>query len=264
MKFNNRNSSTICVIDEKSIDLNFHYKINNYSKISDHLFLYNGKLASILDSFWIVMPSSKHRTGGEIVNSQTILYFFINILCLKHIISDITIKSIPYIKELKTLEKPHYRSILLDNYRYFLLSKIYFSARYLVQYWEHDLLIWDLFYINNNIKNELTIVEQEMNAIIDLSSHAASISAANSSYNTSIATTMIWLIGIIGTMAGIIQAIDNPIEPVPFESRGSILRLILIMGISIFLLIFAGLFILFREKFLNLLNGITNKVKRII
>ena len=93
-----------------------------------------------------------------------------------------------------------------------------------------------------------------LNGIVELGSHAAGISAANSSYNTSIAATIIGLIGIIGTLAGIISAIDNLILPVPFESSGSIIRLSLIIGTSLIMFFISGLFILFREKLIDTLH----------
>ena len=96
---------------------------------------------------------------------------------------------------------------------------------------------------------------KEINSFVELGTRAAAISSANSTYNTSIAATLIGLIGLIGTLAGIIQAVDNPNEIVPFESRGSILRLFLILGISFILITLSGIIIIFKNKIVSFFNN---------
>jgi len=248
---NNRTSSTICITDDFNNEIK-QQSNNRLTSYGPHSSIFNDFMSDEIDSFWIVSQAGKHRSGGSIFNSQTVFYFFLNILIFKHILSDITIKSLPYISEIKKLEKPTTRNILLDNYRIFLSAKIYFSSRSLVKYWDHDDPIITYFFENYDIQFDIDETDKEMNGIVELGSHAAAISAANSSYNTSIAATMIGLIGIIGTLAGIISAIDNPILPVPFETRGSIIRLTMIIGISLILLFISGLFIFFREKLIAL------------
>jgi hypothetical protein len=249
---NNRTSSTICITDDLNNEIKQGFNENRLSTYGPHSFIFSDYMPLELDSFWLVSQAGKHRSGGSIFNGQTVFYFFLNILIFKHILSDVTIKSLPHISELKKLEKPTTRNILLDNYRIFLSAKIYFSPRSLVKYWDHDDPIMTYFFENYDIQFDIDETDKEMNGIVELGSHAAAISAANSSYNTSIAATIIGLIGIIGTLAGIISAIDNPILPVPFETRGSIIRLSMIIGISLILLFISGLFIFFKEKLIDI------------
>ena len=256
---NNRTSSTICITDDLSNLINTESNNNRLTSYGPNSYNFGDFMPQELDSFWIVSQAGKHRSGGSIFNGQTVFYFFLNILIFKHILSDVTIKSLPYISELKMLEKPKTRSTILDNYRIFLSAKIYFSQRSLVNYWEHDNPIIMYFFENYDIQTDIDETDKEMNGIVELGSHAAAISAANSSYNTSIAATIIGLIGIIGTLAGIMQAIDNPILPLPFETRGSIIRLFLIIGISLILLFISGIFILFREKWINTVHKYFDK-----
>jgi hypothetical protein len=155
---------------------------------------------------------------------------------------------------LKSLESPKTRNILLENYRIFISAKVYFSKRFIINYWDYELPIWNYFFENYDLQNDLDDVEKEINGFVDLGTHAAAISSANSSYNTSIAATLIGLIGLIGTLAGIIQAVDNPNEIVPFESRGSILRLFLILGISSILLTLSGIIIIFKNRIASIFN----------
>ena len=75
--------------------------------------------------------------------------------------------------------------------------------------------------------------------------------------------TLIGLIGLIGTLAGIIQAVDNPNEIVPFESRGSILRLFLILGISSILITLSGIIIIFKNRIVSILNRFIIKNSKI-
>jgi hypothetical protein len=256
---NNRTSSTICITDDFNNEIKKGFNDNRITSYGPHSSIFSDFMPLELDSFWIVSQAGTHRSGGSIFNGQTVFYFFLNILIFKHILSDVTIKSLPHISELKKLEKPKTRSILLDNYRIFLSAKIYFSPRSLVKYWDHDDPIITYFFENYDIQFAIDETDKEMNGIVELGSHAAAISAANSSYNTSIAATIIGLIGIIGTLAGIISAIDNPILPVPFETRGSIIRLSLIIGTSLIMLFISGLFILFREKLIDILHKYFDK-----
>jgi len=251
---NNRTSSTICILKPNLLTNVPVFDANNTIEIGIGAYSYTGSLAEVVDTFLITKDAGKHRTGGSIFNEQTILYIFYNILNLKHIISELTSNALPYIENLKSLESPKTRNILLENYRIFISAKVYFSKRFIINYWDYELPIWDYFFENYDLQKDLDDVEKEINGFVDLGTHAAAISSANSSYNTSIAATLIGLIGLIGTLAGIIQAVDNPNEIVPFESRGSILRLFLILGISSILLTLSGIIIIFKNRIASIFN----------
>jgi len=243
---NNRTSSTICILKSNSYTNVPEFDTNNTIEIGIGAYSYTGSLSEVVDTFLITKDAGKHRTGGSIFNEQTILYIFYNILNLKHIISDLTSNALPYIENLKSLESPKTRNILLENYRIFISAKVYFSKRFIINYWDYELPIWDYFFENYDLQKDLDD---------ELGTRAAAISSANSTYNTSIAATLIGLIGLIGTLAGIIQAVDNPNEIVPFESRGSILRLFLILGISSILITLSGIIIIFKNKIVSFFNN---------
>ena len=252
---NNRTSSSICVLKSNSYTNVPEFDTNNTIEIGIGAYSYTGSLSEVVDTFLITKDAGKHRTGGSIFNEQTILYIFYNILNLKHIISDLTSNALPYIENLKSLESPKTRNILLENYRIFISAKVYFSKRFIINYWDYELPIWDYFFENYDLQKDLDDVEKEINSFVELGTRAAAISSANSTYNTSIAATLIGLIGLIGTLAGIIQAVDNPNEIVPFESRGSILRLFLILGISFILITLSGIIIIFKNKIVSFFNN---------
>jgi len=252
---NNRTSSSICILKSNSYTNVPEFDTNNTIEIGIGAYSYTGSLSEVDDTFLITKDAGKHRTGGSIFNEQTILYIFYNILNLKHIISDLTSNALPYIENLKSLESPKTRNILLENYRIFISAKVYFSKRFIINYWDYELPIWDYFFENYDLQKDLDDVEKEINSFVELGTRAAAISSANSTYNTSIAATLIGLIGLIGTLAGIIQAVDNPNEIVPFESRGSILRLFLILGISFILITLSGIIIIFKNKIVSFFNN---------
>ena len=252
---NNRTSSSICILKSNSYTNVPEFDTNNTIEIGIGAYSYTGSLSEVVDTFLITKDAGKHRTGGSIFNEQTILYIFYNILNLKHIISDLTSNALPYIENLKSLESPKTRNILLENYRIFISAKVYFSKRFIINYWDYELPIWDYFFENYDLQKDLDDVEKEINSFVELGTRAAAISSANSTYNTSIAATLIGLIGLIGTLAGIIQAVDNPNEIVPFESRGSILRLFLILGISFILITLSGIIIIFKNKIVSFFNN---------
>ena len=252
---NNRTSSTICILKSNSYTNVPEFDTNNTIETGIGAYSYTGSLSEVVDTFLITKDAGKHRTGGSIFNEQTILYIFYNILNLKHIISDLTSNALPYIENLKSLESPKTRNILLENYRIFISAKVYFSKRFIINYWDYELPIWDYFFENYDLQKDLDDVEKEINSFVELGTRAAAISSANSTYNTSIAATLIGLIGLIGTLAGIIQAVDNPNETFPFESRGSILRLFLILGISSILITLSGIIIIFKNRIVSFFNN---------
>ena len=194
---NNRTSSTICILKSNSYTNVPEFDTNHTIGIGIGAYSYTGLLSEVIDTFLITKDAGKHRSGGSIFNEQTILYIFYNILNLKHIISDLTSNALPYIENLKSLESPKTRNILLENYRIFISAKVYFSKRFIINYWDYELPIWDYFFENYDLQKDLDDVEKEINSFVELGTRAAAISSANSTYNTSIAATLIGFIGLI-------------------------------------------------------------------
>ena len=66
-------------------------------------------------------------------------------------------------ENLKALESPKTRNILLENYRIFISAKVYFSKRFIINYWDYELPIWNYFFENYDLQKDLDDVEKEIN-----------------------------------------------------------------------------------------------------
>jgi len=237
-----RNSDFICVVEAEDA-LESALGQEHWCAVSPQRAL-RRELQAPCSDFWIIKASS---WGGRrtTLDAATVLYLFAFVQLKLRILTDTVVNSIVALSGsadehvdwrngadlVAWLAAPDNRLKIVEAHRTFLLAKLCFDQSRVIKYADLDGPVYETMLERSGSRRLVAERERDFDSLTRLVSEAA----LHREVSVGIRRTnhfgwAITALGVLGTIAGVLQAVDRSDSTLPLSSEASLMRLAILVG----------------------------------
>lgn len=251
-----RNSDFVCVVEaddlmEESLDRSHWRAVPSQA--------WRRELAPPCSDFWVIR-ASRRRVNESKFDAATVIYLFALVQLKFRILTDTVRCSIRTLAgpdlapgrgegdsgSVEWLAARENRLEVIRAHRTFLLAKLSFDELRVVKYADADGPVYETMLARSGSARLVAEREGDFDSLTRLVSEAALHREVSAGLRrTTLFAKAIAVLGVLGTIAGVLQAIDRTDSALPLSSEPSVMRFVILVGmLSLLGMVLMGLWLL--------------------